>query len=126
MTIPNSGGYLVLPKPPSTNTLYINLPKRGRAKTERYRTWIRAAEAELWTQPKWTVTGPCILDLTVEKRGATKEDISNRIKSVEDFLVEQGFISDDRNVDEVRARWAAKGTVTGCQVRVWSVMEDAA
>ena len=27
---------------------------------------------------------------------------------------------------EVRARWAAKGTVTGCQVRVWSVMEAAA
>lgn len=115
----NSGGFLSLPKPPSTNGLYVNKKSGGRHKSERYLTWIRAAKNALRDQPEWRVDGPCVLDLTVQKRGMVREDISNRIKSIEDFLVEQGFIEDDRNVIEVTARW---GEVDGCEVRCWPVL----
>jgi len=108
---------LALPKPPSTNGLYANKPGGGRNKSERYRTWWRDAENALWQQPKWHVAGPCVLDLTVKKSGRVKEDISNRIKAVEDFLVHFGYIRDDSDVIEVRARW---GAVDGVEVRVWA------
>lgn len=114
----NTGGFLTLPKPPSTNGLYANRPGGGRHKSERYTTWIRAALNALRDQPKWSVVGPCILDITVEKRGLVREDISNRIKGLEDFLVDQKYIRDDADVIEVRARW---GKVEGCEVRCWPV-----
>lgn len=114
-----SGGKLRLPKPPTTNTLYVNRPGRGRVKADRYRTWICAAQSYLIGQPRWRVEQPCVLDLTVKKSGRIKEDISNRIKAVEDFLVDQGYLADDRLVIEVRARW---GNVDGCEVRMWGIV----
>ena len=114
----DTGGYLTLPKPPSTNGLYANKEGGGRHKSERYNTWWRAAENTLWQQKKWRVVGPCVLDLTVKKSGKVKEDISNRIKSVEDFLVHFNFIRDDSDIVEVRARW---GEVDGAEIRVWPV-----
>lgn len=100
--------------PPTTNTLYANAAKGGRVKSQRYRTWKVAAGWDI-RQAKWSkVNGPVLLDLTV-KRTNSRSDISNRIKAMEDLLVDMEVIDDDRNVMEVRARW---GDVEGCRVKI--------
>lgn len=104
-----------LPAPPSTNNLYANRRGGGRKRTDRYNAWRNAAGWDVNRQSPMRVAGPVILDITCE-RPRVRSDVSNRIKAVEDLLVEHGIIEDDSKVVEVRARW---GQVKGCEVRVW-------
>lgn len=115
----NSGGFLTLPKPPSVNELYRNAPGKGRVKTIRYQTWLRAAENQAIAQPRWHVSGAYVLDLTV-RRGNVRADLDNTVKAVSDALVRWGYVEDDRHMTELKVRW---GDVEGCEVRIWPVMD---
>ena len=101
--------------PPSTNTLYANVPGRGRVKSERYRKWKNAAGWDMKGKKYKTLDCPVMLDITVKKRGKVKEDISNKIKALEDLLVEMAVLKDDSLVQEIRVRW---GNVIGARVEV--------
>lgn len=105
---------LTIPCPPSTNTLYRNVSGRGRVKTQRYQTWARAAGNEILTQRRRHIPGPVMIDITCQRR-RKNEDIDNKIKGCIDFLVSMNLIDDDKNVQEVRARW---GDVKGATVRI--------
>lgn len=103
--------------PPSLNNIYVNIPKIGRVKSSRYKTWRSAAGWDIKAAigPSFeTYTCPVVLDLTVEKP-RNRSDISNRIKAVEDLLTEMGVIADDSLVMEVRARW---GQVKGARIEL--------
>lgn len=105
---------ITLPCPPSTNNLFTNARGRGRVKTQRYLTWCRAAGNEVLAQRRHRVAGPVLVDITC-KRQNTTSDIDNRIKACLDLLVEMNLIDDDKNVQEVRARW---GDVAGAVVTI--------
>ena len=105
---------LTIPCPPSVNSIYRNVAGKGRVKTARYRTWAVAAGNELLAQRRRHISGPVLIDITCERK-RSNEDVDNKIKAAVDLLVEMQIIDDDRNVQEVRARW---GKVTGAVVRV--------
>lgn len=111
---------LRLPQPPSVNMLYRNVPGKGRRKTKRYMTWIRAADWSVLEQNPEPVKGWVIVDITVNRPDNRRRDISNTIKAVEDLLVTHELIEDDSVVYEVRARW---GKCDGCEVRYWQAMD---
>lgn len=107
---------LTLPMPPSVNHLYANIPGRGRVISGNYQRWKKAAKDQLWLQ-KWSrVEGPVRLTIALERTGQ-RYDCSNRVKAVEDFLVQHGIISDD-NHKIVQSVLVFVADVKGCEVQV--------
>lgn len=92
---------VTLPLPPSVNALYRNVARKGRVKTGVYKAWQTRARIALNAQkppklqPPYSVLIACDID--------HRSDISNRIKAVEDLLVDYGCISDDRWIEKVSA-----------------------
>lgn len=108
---------LAIPAPPSTNNLFINVRGRGRAKTSRYLTWLRAAGNELLAQRPGHISGPVSVRIKVRRR-RKNQDIDNTIKAPLDLLVAHGVIDDDKCVHSVSAMWAP---VDGAIVEVESL-----
>jgi crossover junction endodeoxyribonuclease RusA len=105
-----------LPFPPSVNSMYRNVAKRGRAKTAEYSAWIKEAGTALSRQmPKQEISGQVCLRIDLDKR--RKGDCTNRAKAVEDLLVSHGILSDDSQkwVRRVDIGWE---DVRGCVVTV--------
>lgn len=94
-----------LPLPPSANALFINLRSGGRAKSQVYKAWIEEARWHLITawreagKPRWP-TAPMSLhfQLGIENRN---RDASNCVKAIEDVLVKELPIPDDRWNDRI-------------------------
>lgn len=101
--------------PPSVNNLYFNVPGKGRVKSNRYKIWRSAASWDIKAAKPSSFSCKVILDLTVEKPKGVRSDISNRIKAIEDVLVEMGVLVDDSQIEEVRARW---GAVKGARIEL--------
>lgn len=101
--------------PPSLNNIYANLPGKGRVKSNHYRIWRSAAGWDVKAAKVKLISGPVLLDITVEKPRGVRSDVSNRIKATEDLLVEMGVLADDSLVMEVRARW---GDVKGARIEI--------
>ena len=87
---------LELPKPISTNSLFKN-KARGRARTERYNTWLWHAKAALQKQkPIAKPNGPVRILFAVGEKGLRKDmDGDNCLKCLLDALVENGVLTDD-------------------------------
>jgi Holliday junction resolvase RusA-like endonuclease len=106
---------LTLPRPPSVNGMYAtNFKTKRRFKSKKYSEWLLASEAALMTQRLEGFLGPIQVDIAVGKQDKRKEDISNRIKAVEDFLVSHKIIEDDSLITRVSAWWDKK--IEGCLV----------
>lgn len=80
--------------PPSTNGLFANVAGKGRVSSERYRSWANAAGWDLKRQRITKFPGPVYITIAIGKLSATS-DVSNRVKAVEDLLVEHGVIQGD-------------------------------
>lgn len=80
--------------PPSTNGLYANVPKVGRVKTDRYRTWLQAAGWDMKRHHNVRFSEPVFLTIVIGKLRANA-DVSNRVKAVEDLLVTHKTIPGD-------------------------------
>lgn len=96
---------IFLPRPPSLNNIYVNVHKRGRVKTEEYRTWLRAASNDIAAQKPLKVPGEVEITVAI---GPRRGDLDNRIKPILDCLVVNGVIDDDKNVTAITARWATE------------------
>ena len=74
---------LVIPKPPSTNSLYANVPGRGRVRTRAYKDWITAAGWEIKLQAgNQQLKGKYVLSIWLPEG----VDIDNGVKSIADLL----------------------------------------
>jgi len=111
---------VVVPYPPSTNELYrprstsernraVALGKkvRGKAKTDRYRTWIRAAQNGLTGQKLFMMPGAFSITLTHPLKRRKGGDLDNRIKAVLDFLQSQNLIENDKLCEGIVTHWSA-------------------
>ncbi len=105
-----------VPYPPTANNLFFNRPGKGRVKTERYRTWLRAAGNELLAQRPPKITGKVVVSIVMGRPDRRKRDLSNCIKPIEDLLVAHGLIEDDSLVESLSIRWAV---AEGAHVLVW-------
>jgi len=103
---------LTLPLPPSVNALYRNRTKqeitngkamgialRGRARTERYKTWMRAAGNALNAAKPGRVEGRYCLTLTIAD--SARVDLGNTEKAMSDLLVKHGVIDDDMKASAI-------------------------
>jgi crossover junction endodeoxyribonuclease RusA len=82
-----------LPMPPSTNSLYANMPGVGRIPSKKFKRWKREAGWLLKLQKPIHISGPYELAIKIPR--SMRGDASNRIKAVEDLLVEFQITSDD-------------------------------
>lgn len=94
-----------LPMPPSANALFANV-KSGRIKTKAYNAWLNEARWHIITA--WREAGkpeaPDKVPMMLWIRAGLKDrrrDISNCIKAVEDVLVKELPIPDDRWNDRI-------------------------
>ena len=97
---------LRLPRPPSINSMYAtNWKTKQRFKSKKYGAWIKEAQSVLLAQmPVELFLGEVTIDIFVSRTNR-KEDISNRIKAVEDFLVSAKIIQDDSYVTSISCSW---------------------
>ena len=102
-----------IPIPPTTNNLYENFGKK-RVKADDYRNWLTQAGWILKSQRPGRISGEINIEIKCQRKSA-RSDISNRIKAVEDLLVNCNVIDDDRFVQSVKASWAE---IEGCQVTI--------
>jgi len=85
---------LTLPYPISVNAMYRNRLK-GRAKSERYRTWLNAVGWEIKAQRQQPIKGSYTLRITLYEADNRRRDPGNMEKCISDALVEAGLIEDD-------------------------------
>lgn len=116
---------IVLPFPPSTNNLFFTT-KYGRARTQRYDSWIMEAGNEILRQRPKKVTGPVTLSFEFQEKDRRPRDISNLIKAPEDLLVKHGIIEKDDNtiVRGISAKWSDE--VEGCRITIESIFSSVA
>lgn len=91
---------LNLPRPPSVNQLFANIPGKGRVKTAAYRAWIAAAGWMLKAQRPATIRGRYRLLVLV---GPTRADVDNLTKAVNDLLQSHGVIENDNKCQSAYA-----------------------
>ncbi len=97
-----------IPRPPSTNALYANVPGKGRVKTKLYRVWIKTAG---WTvkaqkQPVPHFDG----EVEIEIAGLGSLDVDNT-KAIPDLLKRLGILDDDKQIarqvtEQIAPSWA--------------------
>lgn len=79
--------------PPSINHCFANVRGVGRVKTPAYKKWISGELKALMAQRARPVQTPVAISMFVPE--ASRADLSNHAKSVEDLLVKAGVIPDD-------------------------------
>lgn len=99
--------------PPSVNSLYANVPGRGRVKSKRYKTWLNAVNWSVAEQAPQRIDGEVEVSIFCKKTTKRREDIDNKIKAVLDLLVSNHLIEDDSKVVKVSAEWSRLPELSG-------------
>lgn len=107
--------------PPSVNSLYRNVPGRGRVKTARYKDWLMEAGLIVMSQVKSNerIEGPYGLSMRVYRPDKRRRDLSNLLKAIEDLLVTLGIVEDDSLCQKIECEWAREQMNTG--IKVWLI-----
>lgn len=95
---------LNLPLPPSVNSLFRNVPGKGRVRTKHYKRWSIAALNFAWlSKPVGgfpLFDGPFNVQISVPLK--MRGDVDGRIKAIPDFLKKPaGIITDDKHMQGV-------------------------
>jgi len=127
---------LSLSLPPSANALYRNVTAReraafkdqkklGRAKTERYKAWLRSAGNEILATPldrRSSVKGPFVLTVLIGRHGDMRQhDLDNLLKATLDLLQAHGLVENDCFAESIKIDWARTVQKGRIEVRVWPV-----
>lgn len=95
-----------MPLPPSVNELTVNLKGGGRAKSQVYKRWIEEARWHVmmaWRKagkPEWPAETPMSIRIELGIEGRIR-DAGNCNKAIEDLLVKNLPIPDDRWNDRI-------------------------
>jgi Holliday junction resolvase RusA-like endonuclease len=84
---------VMLPVPPSTNNLFINVRGKGRIKSAEYRAWLDHAGLLLKVRSSKVVEGPFEVEVRLSHKA--RGDIDNRMKAAIDLMVRHGRVPDD-------------------------------
>lgn len=92
---------VTLALPPSANNMFVNLKGGGRAKSAVYKSWCEEARYHVITawraagKPEWPAATPMQIHIRLGIEGRSR-DPSNCIKAIEDVLVRELPVPDDR------------------------------
>jgi crossover junction endodeoxyribonuclease RusA len=98
---------VTIPKPPSLNRLWRNVPRLGRVKSKRYKQWIGAATASILSLPRADraqTVGPYRLRIELGRRKGS--DLDNYAKAISDLLVSLRLVGDDSHCVGLEMVWA--------------------
>jgi len=113
---------LSIPKPPSTNNLFINRPDgKGRWPSSEYTAWRKDASKRVRLQRPVFFRGPVTLLLVIDEKNRCDRD--NLIKAPLDLIVELGIIEGDgpNIVKEITIR---SGAVAGALITITRYDDD--
>jgi crossover junction endodeoxyribonuclease RusA len=104
---------VIIPFPPSVNSMYLNVRGKGRVKTPEYREWIAVASMLVAAQNPVPPKGRAFIRIKIDD--TRQGDADGRIKAAVDLLVRCGILQDDRKkyVRKVSIEWAK---VEGCEI----------
>jgi len=101
-----------IPRPPSTNTLYRNVPGKGRAKSDEYKRWQREAGWKLASQRPGFVFGAVAIVCTIPRaKDRRRRDLDNAGKPILDLLVKHKVIEDDSQVERLTLEYGDRDDV---------------
>lgn len=86
-----------LPWPPSTNGLFVNVPRRGRVPSKEYAAWRAEAGWILKSQRPPKFQGPVTITVELCSPHKVPFDPDNRLKAPIDLIRAYGIIVDDSN-----------------------------
>jgi len=112
---------LVLPLPCSINAAYRNVLHVGRVKTAAYKNWLAEARLMTLVQPKGRIEGSYAIHVEIDRPDKRRRDLSNLLKTLEDFIVAQGYVEDDSLCDRIKMAWTDKIEGRPGPVRVWLI-----
>ena len=85
-------------------SLSINQAFQGRRfKSSKYVDFCRDV-CKVLPFAKKTIKGECMIDYTFYESNYKMSDVDNRIKTMQDMLVNLNYIADDKQIIELRAR----------------------
>lgn len=92
---------IVLPMPPSVDSMYINMPRKGRVLSSKYRQWkLDAGAAPLhgnWLRLVAEGQESPIWDIDIRVCGLRKgSDLDNRLKATIDLICEMTGLEDNK------------------------------
>jgi hypothetical protein len=82
--------------PPSLNSMYVNVPGKGRVKNGKYDLWTNAVVPYL-SLAMHRASGAVHIHYQFHLGSAFRGDVSNRVKPAEDALVKSGAILEDNH-----------------------------
>lgn len=91
---------LRLPVPPSTNNLFVNLTRGGRAASKRYTQWQTDAGWALKQRPV-TSFGGMLVEVKIWVPRNNRRDVDNFAKGILDLLTKHRVYNDDRQVQRL-------------------------
>lgn len=110
---------LLLPFPPSNNSLHRNASAKNRYKSKVYTKWLKESDGHALTQKPFFVFEKRV-DIEVYLNGGTDSyDCDNFLKAPIDYIVKLGIIKDDKKpyVKSAKAEWNEEIMPTiGCMV----------
>ena len=112
---------LNLPYPPSLWALYRGWGK-GRNKTERYKTWLRAAGNEILATPRelrQPITGQFTLCALAGRPDKRLRDLDNIMKACCDLLQAHGLVENDCRAQSISVAWSPSVEKRRIELRVW-------
>lgn len=103
---------LELPRPPSANNLYRNVPGKGRVRSNEYKRWQQQAGWVLQAARPGALQGAVMVHYLVpDPRDRRRRDIDNLAKPLTDLLVKHGVIEDDSLLRAVTLEYGDTETV---------------
>lgn len=88
---------IALPWPPSTNNLFVNVPRRGRVASGEYARWRHEAGWLIQSQHPTKFDGSVTITVELCSPNHQSFDPDNRLKAPIDLLTAHGVIVDDSN-----------------------------
>lgn len=86
---------IVLPWPPSVNTMFVNVRGKGRVRSENYNKWIRDAGWMIRSQRVKPFDEPVSVTVELNPPDNRAFDLDNKSKALLDLLVKMNVIPDD-------------------------------
>jgi len=100
-----------VPMPPSLNNAFLNVPGKGRVRSQSYKAWAEEAGWMVKAKRNGAITEAVSVHIDIRPANNRAFDLDNRVKPCLDILVACGVLSDDSNkfVKAVSVREVTEG-----------------